>query len=56
LIPGLRTYREALFCGHFGPMGVGALFLTMEARGELETNGSSVPFGKSGLPVCRLHE
>jgi NhaP-type Na+/H+ or K+/H+ antiporter len=50
-IPDLKTYREALFCGHFGPMGVGALFLAMEARGELETNGSSVPFGKPGLPV-----
>ncbi|KAE8442860.1 hypothetical protein EG329_002602 [Mollisiaceae sp. DMI_Dod_QoI] len=35
-IPDLRTYREALFCGHFGPMGVGALFLAMEARSELE--------------------
>ncbi|KAG4437520.1 hypothetical protein IFR05_006992 [Cadophora sp. M221] len=44
-IPDIRTYREALFCGHFGPMGVGALFLAMEARGELE-NGTSVPFGK----------
>lgn len=34
-IPDIRTYREALFCGHFGPMGVGAWFLAMEARGEL---------------------
>jgi sodium/hydrogen antiporter len=41
-IPDIRTYREALFCGHFGPMGVGALFLTMEARGELEP-GDGVP-------------
>ncbi|KAH8793423.1 Cation/H+ exchanger [Hyaloscypha finlandica] len=31
-IPDIRTYREALFCGHFGPMGVGALFLAMEAK------------------------
>jgi NhaP-type Na+/H+ or K+/H+ antiporter len=53
-IPDIRTYREALFCGHFGPMGAGALFLAMEARGELETKGSSVPFGKPGLPA-RLH-
>jgi NhaP-type Na+/H+ or K+/H+ antiporter len=35
-IPDVRTYREALFCGHFGPMGVGALFLAMEARSELK--------------------
>jgi NhaP-type Na+/H+ or K+/H+ antiporter len=49
-IPDIRTYREALFCGHFGPMGVGALFLAMEAR-ELDTKGSSVPFRTPGLPV-----
>ncbi|KAI9724505.1 MAG: hypothetical protein M1812_000573 [Candelaria pacifica] len=41
-IPDIHTYREALFCGHFGPMGVGALFLAMEARAELET-GTSLP-------------
>ncbi|MCJ1228291.1 hypothetical protein MMC12_004952 [Toensbergia leucococca] len=41
-IPDIKTYREALFCGHFGPMGVGALFLAIEARAELET-GSSLP-------------
>lgn len=41
-IPDIRTYREALFCGHFGPMGVGALFLAMEARAQLET-GTSIP-------------
>lgn len=42
LIPDVRTYREALFCGHFGPMGIGALFLAMEARAQLET-GTSIP-------------
>lgn len=41
-IPDIRTYREALFCGHFGPMGVGALFLVIEARAMLE-NGTSLP-------------
>ena len=41
-VPDIRTYREALFCGHFGPMGLGALFLVVEARAHLE-NGSSVP-------------
>ncbi|PQE29877.1 na(+) h(+) antiporter 2 protein [Rutstroemia sp. NJR-2017a WRK4] len=50
LIPDVRTYREALFCGHFGPMGVGALFLAMEARAQLET-GSSLP-----LPIPRTPE
>lgn len=41
-IPDTRTYREALFCGHFGPMGVGALFLAIEARAQLE-RGTSLP-------------
>lgn len=35
--PDIHTYREALFCGHFGPMGAGALFLAMEARDQLKT-------------------
>lgn len=39
-IPDIRTVKEALFCGHFGPMGLGALFLAIEARAELETNSS----------------
>lgn len=41
-LPHVRTATEALFCGHFGPMGVGALFLAMEARAQLET-GTSLP-------------
>ena len=48
-IPDLRTYREALFCGHFGPMGVGALFLAMEARAQLET-GTSLPLERPAPP------
>ena len=42
LIPVIRTYTEALFAGHFGPMGLGALFLAIEARAMLET-GTSLP-------------
>jgi sodium/hydrogen antiporter len=41
-IPDIKTLREALFCGHFGPMGLGAVFLSMEARAWLE-NESSEP-------------
>ena len=48
-IPDVRTYREALFCGHFGPMGVGALFLAIEATAQLET-GTSLPLGKAPHP------
>lgn len=49
LIPNLRTWREALFAGHFGPMGVGALFLAIEARAQLET-GTSLPLPNIPLP------
>ncbi|KAI4132408.1 MAG: hypothetical protein LQ347_002606 [Umbilicaria vellea] len=37
LIPDIRTWREALFAGHFGPIGVGAIFAAILARAELET-------------------
>ncbi|RDL33225.1 uncharacterized protein BP5553_08664 [Venustampulla echinocandica] len=43
LIPDIRTWREALFCGHFGPMGVGALFLAMESREKLERDTNTNP-------------
>ncbi|ETN45676.1 uncharacterized protein HMPREF1541_09509 [Cyphellophora europaea CBS 101466] len=41
-IPEIRTWHEALFAGHFGPMGVAAIFLAMEARARLETGTSIV--------------
>lgn len=41
-LPSVKTTTEALFVGHFGPMGVGALFLAIEARAQLET-GTSLP-------------
>ncbi|KAL1584827.1 hypothetical protein WHR41_06642 [Cladosporium halotolerans] len=41
-IPDIHTWTEAFFCGHFGPMGLGGLFLAIEARAVLET-GSSAP-------------
>ncbi|KZM28478.1 uncharacterized protein EKO05_0005949 [Ascochyta rabiei] len=40
MLPNVRTTTEALFIGHFGPMGVGALFLAIEARAQLETDTS----------------
>jgi len=39
--PETKTWSEAIFAGHFGPMGVGAMFLAMEARGRLETGSAS---------------
>lgn len=37
VIPDIKTWREALFAGHFGPIGVGAIFVALLARAELET-------------------
>ncbi|KAK0646206.1 alkali metal cation/H+ antiporter Nha1 C terminus-domain-containing protein [Cercophora newfieldiana] len=37
IIPDIKTWREALFAGHFGPIGVGAIFIAILARAELET-------------------
>lgn len=42
LIPDVTTWREALFAGHFGPIGVGAIFVAILARADLET-GSTTP-------------
>ena len=42
LIPDIKTWREALFAGHFGPIGVGAIFAAILARAELES-GSTDP-------------
>ncbi|CAO3695337.1 unnamed protein product [Rhizopus stolonifer] len=35
VMPAMTTYREALFSGWFGPMGVGAVFLAMVAKEEM---------------------
>lgn len=45
IIPDIKTWREALFAGHFGPIGVGAIFVAMLARGELEHH-DPVPLGE----------
>ncbi|MBW0528732.1 hypothetical protein O181_068447, partial [Austropuccinia psidii MF-1] len=36
-IPDLKTNREAVFCGHFGPIGVGAIFISTLATSKLPT-------------------
>ncbi|SPJ74436.1 related to Na+/H+ antiporter CNH1 [Fusarium torulosum] len=45
LIPDVKTWREALFAGHFGPIGVGAIFVAILARAELE-HGEPVPLAQ----------
>ncbi|GJJ13292.1 hypothetical protein Clacol_007544 [Clathrus columnatus] len=34
-IPDVKTFREAVFSGHFGPIGVGAVFISTLAVGQL---------------------
>ncbi|KAF2649267.1 hypothetical protein K491DRAFT_611164 [Lophiostoma macrostomum CBS 122681] len=41
IIPDIKTWREALFAGHFGPIGVGGLFVAIMARAELETESTT---------------
>lgn len=41
VIPDIKTWREALFAGHFGPIGVGAIFVAILARADLETGGTT---------------
>ncbi|GAA5822504.1 hypothetical protein JCM3770_002440 [Rhodotorula araucariae] len=36
-IPDIKTRREAIFAGHFGPMGVGAIFISTLAAEKLPT-------------------
>ncbi|KAI0480972.1 alkali metal cation/H+ antiporter Nha1 C terminus-domain-containing protein [Xylariaceae sp. FL0804] len=47
IIPDIKTWREALFAGHFGPIGVGAIFVALLARAELEHDD---PIPLSQLP------
>jgi len=45
VIPDIKTWREALFAGHFGPIGVGAIFVAILARAELE-NEKTIPLAE----------
>jgi len=58
VIPDVKTWREALFAGHFGPIGVGGLFVAILARAELET-GSTTPLAElppKGFPHLNIIE
>ncbi|KAH6658113.1 alkali metal cation/H+ antiporter Nha1 C terminus-domain-containing protein [Truncatella angustata] len=44
-IPDIKTWREAAFAGHFGPIGVGAIFVAILARAELETE-TTIPLAE----------
>lgn len=36
LIPEIRSWREVLIAGHFGPIGVAAIYMCLEAEREIE--------------------
>ncbi|KAF9070315.1 Sodium/hydrogen exchanger family-domain-containing protein [Rhodocollybia butyracea] len=40
-IPDIKTFREAIFTGHFGPMGIGAVFISTLAAEVLADNASA---------------
>lgn len=56
LIPDVKTWREALFAGHFGPIGVGAIFVAILARAELETESTTplAAYPLTGVPNASL--
>lgn len=55
--PDIKSWREALFCGHFGPIGVGAIFASILAKRDLEevyTHGHSVEVGETSVSHYQL--
>ncbi|KAF8996491.1 Sodium/hydrogen exchanger family-domain-containing protein [Cyathus striatus] len=40
-IPDVKTFREAVFSGHFGPIGVGAVFISTLAGEVIHKSGQS---------------
>lgn len=48
-IPDIKSWREALFAGHFGPIGVGAIFAAILTRAELE-NSTTYPSAAADMP------
>lgn len=49
--PDVKSWREALFCGHFGPIGVGAIFAAILARKDLEAH-----FTSEETPLAHLRD
>lgn len=52
-IPDIKTFREALFSGHFGPMGVGAVFISTLASTKLP-DPVSPPTSQIELLACTV--
>lgn len=45
--PDIKDWKEALFVGHFGPIGVGAVFASILAIGDLEAHALHLSAGPS---------
>ncbi|KAJ7696315.1 Sodium/hydrogen exchanger family-domain-containing protein, partial [Mycena rosella] len=52
-IPDIKTFREAVFSGHFGPIGVGAVFISTLATQVLQNSPLSQE-GAGGDPQVAL--
>ncbi|KAL5528415.1 hypothetical protein ACEPAF_7551 [Sanghuangporus sanghuang] len=53
-VPDIQDWREALFCGHFGPMGVGVIFVSALAVTKLP-RPSDPPATQNELLCASLH-
>ncbi|KAJ3576427.1 hypothetical protein NP233_g440 [Leucocoprinus birnbaumii] len=53
-VPEIANWREALFCGHFGPMGVGAIFISTLAVHRLP-DPQSPPQSQADILAISLH-
>lgn len=40
VIPAVHSWKDALICGHFGPIGVAAIYMSLLASSRLEGNGN----------------
>lgn len=49
VIPAIKSWKDALICGHFGPIGVAAIYMALLATSRLEDHGNvpldSIPTG-----------
>ncbi|KAK0187595.1 Sodium/hydrogen exchanger family-domain-containing protein [Armillaria mellea] len=50
-IPDIKTFREAVFSGHFGPIGIGAVFISTLAAEVLHNNLGDNPSHQNELLI-----
>ena len=55
-IPDVKTWREAVFSGHFGPMGIGAIFISTLANNFLRDFVNRNPSSTSSSFDDRRHQ